>query len=259
MATILDKIIDQKRFEVDALKKQNIRFEKSSTPHRSFAKGITVQGALSIIAEVKKGSPSKGIICQNFDPALIASKYESGGARAISVLTDEKFFWGSTSYLIQVRNTVSLPVLRKDFIIDLLQVEQTASMGADAMLLIAAALDDILLKDLYQAALDFNIEPLIEIHSYKELERVMKLDPKLIGINNRNLKTFKTDLSVTLDLIKNIPPDIVVISESGIENGAQVKPLKEAGVKALLVGESLVKMDNPGKLIRELMCEEVHQ
>lgn len=259
MATILDKIIEQKKIEIEILRKKNIRFDSPGSPHRCFAKNITISGRLSIIAEVKKGSPSKGIICDNFDPVRIASKYQTGGAGAISVLTDEKFFWGSIDYLIRVRNSVSLPILRKDFIIDLLQVEQTASMGADAMLLIAAALDDFQLRDLYQAALSFNIEPLIEIHSFEELERVLRLDPKIIGINNRNLKTFKTDLSITLELIKNIPHEVVTVSESGIENGAQTKGLKDAGVKAILVGESLVKLEDPGKLMNELMCKEAHQ
>lgn len=256
MASILDTIIDQKKIEVEKLRKQKISFEPSKSPHRSFSKGICKTGSLSIIAEVKKGSPSKGIICENFDPAGIAAKYQSGGAAAISVLTDEKFFLGSIDYLIQVRNTVSLPVLRKDFIIDPIQVEQTASIGADAMLLIAAALDDVSLLSLYQTALSFGIEPLIEVHSVEELDRVMKLNPKIIGINNRNLKTFKIDLNVTIELIKNIPPEVITVSESGIENARQAQMLKNAGVKALLVGESLVKLDEPGLLISELICKE---
>lgn len=256
MSTILDTIIEQKQIEVSALRKQKHSFKPSEQLHRSFAEALSTPGALSIIAEVKKGSPSRGIICENFDPVQIASGYQSGGARAISVLTDEKFFFGCTDFLVNVRNAVSLPVLRKDFIIDVLQVEQSASIGTDAMLLIAAALDDFQLKDLYQAALFFKIEPLIEIHSAEELDRVMKLDPGIIGINNRNLKTFKTDLSVTLELVKRIPSDVITVSESGIENGSQARILKTAGVKALLVGESLVKQQDPGKLIMELKCSE---
>jgi indole-3-glycerol phosphate synthase len=254
MPTILDTIIEQKRIEVRMLKKQKHCLEHSCFKHRSFAEALSVPGALSIIAEVKKGSPSKGIICEKFDPIQIAKSYQAGGAGAISVLTDEKFFFGCTDYLIKVRDAVSLPVLRKDFIIDPLQVEQTASMGADAMLLIAAAIDDYQMKDLYQAALSLNIEPLIEIHSAEELDRVMKLEPKIIGINNRNLKTFKTDLSVTLELVRIIPSDVITVSESGINSGLQARTLKDAGVKALLVGESLVKLDDPSRLITELRC-----
>jgi len=254
MPTILDTIIEQKRIEVGMLKKQKHCLEPSCCKHRSFAEALSVPGALSIIAEVKKGSPSKGIICEKFDPVQIAKSYQTGGAGAISVLTDEKFFFGCTEYLIKVRDAVSLPVLRKDFIIDPLQVEQTASMGADAMLLIAAAIDDYQMKDLYQAALSLNIEPLIEIHSAKELDMVMKLEPKIIGINNRNLKTFKTDLSVTLELVRIIPSDVITVSESGINSGLQARTLKDAGVKALLVGESLVKLDDPSRLISELRC-----
>ncbi|HEX3018731.1 MAG TPA: indole-3-glycerol phosphate synthase TrpC [Chitinispirillaceae bacterium] len=256
MSTILDTIIEQKRIETDLLRRQRHLFSSSVSIHRSFAQALDTPGALSIIAEVKKGSPSKGIICENFNPVKIASGYQAGGAKAISVLTDEKFFFGSTDYLVRVRDAVTLPVLRKDFIIDILQVEQTASLGADAMLLIAAALDDSRLKDLYQASLSFNIEPLIEIHSAEELDRVMKLSPRIIGINNRNLKTFKTELSITLEMVKNIPSDIITVSESGIENGAQAKILKDAGVKALLVGESLVKLDNPESMIKEIMCSQ---
>lgn len=256
MPTILDTIIEQKRIEVGMLKKQKHCLEPSCSQHRSFAEALSVPGALSIIAEVKKGSPSKGIICEKFNPVNIAKSYQAGGAGAISVLTDEKFFFGCSDYLIKVRDAVSLPVLRKDFIIDLLQVEQTASMGADAMLLIAAAIDDYQMKDLYQAALSLNIEPLIEIHSTEELDRVMKLEPKIIGINNRNLKTFKTDLSITLELVRIIPSDVITVSESGINSGSQARTLKDAGVKALLVGESLVKLDDPSKLIAELRCSD---
>ncbi len=256
MSTILDTIIEQKRIEVGMLRKQKHSLEPSFCKHRSFADALSVPGALAIIAEVKKGSPSKGIICEDFNPVQIATSYQTGGAGAISILTDEKFFFGCTDYLIKVKNAVSLPVLRKDFIIDLLQVEQTASMGADAMLLIAAAMDDYQMKDLYQAALSLNIEPLIEIHSAEELDRIIKLEPQIIGINNRNLKTFKTDLAVTLELVKNIPSKLITVSESGISNGSQARTLKDAGVKALLVGESLVKLDEPGKLITELRCSE---
>ncbi|NLE01882.1 MAG: indole-3-glycerol phosphate synthase TrpC [Fibrobacter sp.] len=256
MATILDTIIEQKRIEVKELKKQRSSFEHSGRKKRSFLQSIQIKNGLGIIAEVKKASPSKGVISKDFDPLKIAHGYESGGARAISVLTDEKFFQGKLAYLDSVRNAVSLPVLRKDFIIDTVQVEQTAEVGADAMLLIAAVLDDYQLKDLFQSAVELSIEPLIEIHNTQELDRVMKIEPKLIGINNRNLNTFVTDISVTTSLVKIIPPEVCVVSESGIETGEQAQTLKSSGVKALLVGESLVKKGDPSILIKELMCEE---
>lgn len=256
MATFLDKIIERKKQEISDLKKNRIKRSSKGGAHRPFIDALKKASSLAIIAEVKKASPSKGIICQNFDPVKIARSYETAGAHAISVLTDEQFFQGSIDYLQSVRDTVSLPVLRKDFIIHLLQVEETAQIGADAMLLIVAALDDSQMRDLYQAALELNIDPLIEVHSAEELDRAMKLNPPLIGINNRNLSTFVTDINLTVDLIRHIPSSVTVVSESGIENGDQARMLKAAGAKALLVGESLVKLDNPETLIRELRCEE---
>jgi indole-3-glycerol phosphate synthase len=256
MSTILDKIIERKKLEISELRKNKVTNNSKGGSHRSFIDALKKASSLGIIAEVKKASPSKGIICHNFDPVKIAYSYEAGGAHAISVLTDEHFFQGSIDYLKSVRNTVSLPVLRKDFIIDLLQVQQTAQIGADAMLLIAAALDNSQMHDLYQAAIELHLDPLIEIHSAEELENVMKLDPPLIGINNRNLSTFVTDINLTVNLIRLIPSSVTVVSESGIESGDQARMLKTAGVKALLVGESLMKLDNPQTLIRELRCEE---
>jgi indole-3-glycerol phosphate synthase len=256
MSTILDKILEQKKLEIKLLRERDSEFIRSNSPRRPFSKSLKIQNGLGIISEVKKASPSKGIICTDFNPVNIARKYETGGAHAISVLTDENFFQGSIEYLIQVRAAVNIPLLRKDFIIDVLQVEQTAQIGADAMLLIAAALDDAQLLDLYQAADSLSIEPLIEVHNADELERVMKLDPKLIGINNRNLSSFVTSLDVTLSLIKLIPNDVCVVSESGIENGLQAMKLRDVGVKALLVGESLMRQADPGPLIQELMCRK---
>jgi indole-3-glycerol phosphate synthase len=155
-----------------------------------------------------------------------------------------------------VRAQTSLPVLRKDFIIDSLQVKQTAAMQADAMLLIAAILEDVQLRDLYQMTMDYDIQPLIEIHTPWELDRVMKLEPSLIGINNRDLNTFETSLDTTFTIIKYIPREVTVVSESSIENGDQAKRLRDAGVRALLVGESLMRLDNPEQLIAELSCKE---
>ena len=256
MQTILDKIIDRKKIEVSELKRNTSKKICKGGPKRPFINALKAAPSLAIISEVKKASPSKGIICQNFDPVKIARSYENGGAHAISVLTDVQFFQGNIEYLQEVREAVSLPVLRKDFIVDILQVEETAQIGADAMLLIAAALDNSQMRDLYQAAIELKIDPLIEIHSTGELDRTMLLDPPLIGINNRNLSTFVTDINLTLELIRAIPSSVTVVSESGIENGDQARILKSSGVKALLVGESLMRLENPESLISELRCDE---
>jgi indole-3-glycerol phosphate synthase len=254
MHSILEKIIVDKKEEVRQLRKTGVAPVRSGTPpcRRDFISPLATDERLGIIAEVKKASPSKGVIRSDFDPETIARSYEYAGADCISVLTDEKYFQGSLQYLIRVRETVGLPVLRKDFIIDILQVEETAACGADAMLLIAAALDDVQLRDLYQAAGELGVQTLIEIHNHRELERVMQCEPVLIGINNRDLETFKTDITVTLELIKAIPRKIPVVSESGIHSPEQAQELRRAGVSALLVGESLMRRDDPASLLQSL-------
>jgi indole-3-glycerol phosphate synthase len=250
---ILDTIIQHKREEVKSLYARRSEFTGGrSKPARKFADALKRNLCMSLIAEVKKASPSKGLICANFDPEAIAKKYESGGADAVSVLTDEKFFMGSAEYLTCVRNAIQLPVLRKDFIIDPVQVEQTACLNADAMLLIAAALSDMQLKELYDTAIQKGIEPLVEIHNSTELDRVMKLSPIIIGINNRNLATFEVSLETTISLVSRIPMGVTVVSESGIFTGKDTAMLKEAGVHAVLVGESLMRAGDVGGLIREL-------
>ncbi len=256
MNEILKTIIGQKKLEVTLLKKRRGDFNGRQSPKRDFTGCFKNREQLAIIAEVKKASPSKGVIREDFDPVGIAQSYHKGGASAVSVLTDEKFFQGHEDFLVAVRERVSLPVLRKDFIIDILQVEHTASIGSDAILLIAAALDDAQIKDLYQSALELELDPLIEIHSLNELDRVMKLNPALIGINNRDLNTFKTDIAVTTELVKRIPSEIAVISESGIHSKEQTLELFAAGIAGILVGESLMRSDDPGCLISELLCSK---
>ena len=250
MRSFLESIIEEKKRELTALKGRS--FGTRPAPKRPFAASLDKKPRLAIIAEIKKASPSKGLICNDFDPAVIANRYEKGGASAISVLTDKKFFQGHIDYLIQTRETVSLPVLRKDFIIDPLQVEETAHIGADAMLLIAEILSPTQLRDLYQAAIELDLEVIIELHSAAQLDKVMNVDPALIGINNRDLVTFKTDLNVSLELIKHIPKNVIVVSESGIKNKADAEKLHNAGVKALLVGESLMCSPNVEELLNEL-------
>ena len=259
MNQVLQTIIEQKRREVRLLKDIKSTFTKRSDQKRPFTASLDKRPQLALIAEVKKASPSKGVIRADFDPVKIAVEYEAGGGAAVSVLTDEKFFQGHVDYLEAVRKNISLPVLRKDFIIDILQVQHTATMNADAMLLIAAALDDSQLKDLFQAACELEIEPLIEIHNARELDRTMKLEPEIIGINNRNLDTFVTDIAVTIELIKYIPKTVTVVSESGISNSAEALKLAACGVSALLVGESLMRSGDVKGLMRELRLACVNQ
>lgn len=253
MPIFLEKIIAQKKAEVAGLRGR--RFNRRASPHRSFCEALDKRPQLAIIAEIKKASPSKGLIRPDFDPVAIAETYEKGGASAISVLTDERFFQGHAEYLIAAREKVTLPVLRKDFIIDPLQVEETAHIGADAMLLIAEALEPGQLMDLFQIAQELDIEALIELHGIRELDKVMRLDPPMVGINNRDLSTFVTDLRTTVDLIRHIPKQVRIVSESGIRDAADARLLRDAGVSALLVGESLMRTSDVEGLIRELRLE----
>lgn len=255
MSSILDKIIEHKTGEISRLKDRRSSFTGRTDARRPFLEALNTKPRLAVIAEVKKASPSKGVIRADFDPVTIAGQYNSAGASAISVLTDERFFQGSEHYLTDVRANVNLPVLRKDFIIDTLQVLHTAALNADAMLLIAAALSDAQMQELYCAALEMDITPLIEIHNGAELDRVMRIEPKLIGINNRNLQTFETNIKNTLELIPSIPPEVTVVSESGIFSSEDTRPLINAGVGAILVGESLMRSDDVSGLIKELRCE----
>jgi indole-3-glycerol phosphate synthase len=254
MPSILDTILVAKKEEVKRLYKERGRFSSRSSEHRPFAKSLRRLGGPAIIAEIKKASPSRGVIRSDFDPPAIAKQYADGGASALSVLTDEKFFMGSSAHLEAARNAVTLPVLRKDFIIAPIQVAQTASMNADAMLLIASALSQSQMDELYCAGREAGLDILIEIHSTKELDRVLKLSPlpSCIGVNNRDLATFKTDIKTTLSIAPHVPKEVALVSESGIGNGDQAKELFKAGISALLVGESLMRAEDPGKLIKEL-------
>jgi indole-3-glycerol phosphate synthase len=210
------------------------------------------QGLPAVIAEVKKASPSKGVIRENFDPATIAASYAAGGASALSVLTDRDFFQGDGSYLMQARNACALPVLRKDFIIDAYQVYEARALGADCILLIMAALGDAALFDLAGLAAHLDMDVLIEVHNSDELERALKLEPPLIGINNRNLRTFETRLETTLDLLSEIPEGTLVVTESGIHTTADVDRMRTNGVDAFLVGEAFMRAEDPGQKLREL-------
>ena len=212
-------------------------------------------GRPAVIAEAKRASPSKGVMREEFDPAAIARDYERGGASCLSVLTDEDFFQGSTEYLMAARAACSLPVIRKDFIIDDYQVVEARAMGADCILLIAAALDDANMAHLNTLAHELGMDVLIEVHDRTELERMLKLPNKLVGINNRNLRTFEVSLDHTLELLDAIPADRMVVTESGIHTPDDVKLMRDHQVNAFLVGESFMRAASPGDKLAELFFQ----
>ena len=207
-----------------------------------------------MIAEVKKASPSKGVLREDFRPADIAASYERHGAAALSVLTDVSFFQGSSAALQQARDACALPVLRKDFIVDAWQVYESRAMGADAILLIVAALDDAQLRDFEALATGLGMAVLVEVHDGGELERALRLKTPWVGINNRNLRTFEVSLDTTLGLLERIPADRSVVTESGIATPADVSRLRSAGVHAFLVGEAFMRADDPGAALARLVA-----
>ena len=209
-------------------------------------------GLSAVIAEVKKASPSKGVIRENFIPAEIAASYEQGGAACLSVLTDSQFFQGSTQYLKEARAACSLPVIRKDFIIDPYQIYEARAMGADCILLIVSALSQEQLYSLYDVALSLEMDVLIEVHDADELRTALPLGAKLVGINNRNLRTFETSLNTTVDLLEIIPDDRIVVTESGIHTAQDVAFMREHKVDSFLVGEAFMRADEPGTQLRSL-------
>lgn len=254
---ILDTIVERKKEEVAALKKNGISLpaefadSQIDTP-RGFEKALLDYNGVSIIAEVKKASPSKGVISHDFDPVRIARNYEQLGAQAISVLTDVDFFQGHLQYMMQVRETVKLPVIRKDFIIDPLQIEEASKHGADAILLIAAILDEYQLRDFREQAASYGMDSLVEIHDEEECEKTLRSEATLIGVNNRNLNDFTVDLGTTLRLKKLIPSEIPVVSESGLTCREDLDQLAQANIAAALIGESLMRSGSSGTLLQEL-------
>jgi len=247
---ILDKILETKKDEIAAAKsrqplaKMRDRIGDLEDQPRGFARSLRYMrdsGGTALIAEVKKGSPSRGVIREDFDPVDIAETYERGGATCLSVLTDEQYFYGHLRYLNLIREQVSLPLLRKDFIIDPYQIYEARVAGADAILLIAAALDDDKLRELAAIADELRLDTLLEVHDAEELERALSLPVDLIGINNRDLKTFSTDLGVTERLAKKIPAQQLAVAESGIHSRADIERLQQAGAGAFLIGESLMR------------------
>jgi len=251
---ILDTIVARKREEVALLKQSGLKSpERDIAPPRGFYKVLVDFPDVAIIAEAKKASPSKGIIQPDFDPVRIARKYQAGGAQAMSVLTDVDFFQGSIDYIPLVREAVDLPVLRKEFIIDPLQIREAALYGADAILLIAAILDVPQMRDFRQMAEELGMDVLVEVHDEPELEFALAAGSRLIGINNRNLNDFTVDLNTTFRLQRLIPAGIPVVSESGISTKDDMARLREAGVTAALIGESLMRSADQGQLLQEFM------
>jgi indole-3-glycerol phosphate synthase len=260
MSDILEKILAVKREEVAAAKRSKplamvrAEAERAGKP-RDFTGALRAKigaGLPAVIAEVKKASPSKGVLRHEFDPGAIARSYARHGAACLSVLTDIQFFMGGPEHLVQARAAGGLPVLRKDFLVEPYQVYEARAMGADCILLIVAALDDAAMRDLEQAASEFGMAALVEVHDGKELDRALRLKTPLLGINNRNLRTFETRLETTLSLLERIPSDRLVITESGIVVPADVKRMREAGVDAFLVGEAFMRAADPGAELTKL-------
>lgn len=251
---ILDVIVARKKEEVARIRTEGISGpDVFIAPPRGFFKALTDYEGLAVIAEAKKASPSKGVICPDFEPGRIASAYKKGGAQAMSVLTDEHFFQGSLDYIPLVRQTVDLPVLRKDFIIHEIQIEQASRYGADAILLIAAILDRRQIREYELMATELGMDVLVEVHDEKELEKALAAGSRLIGINNRNLNDFSVDLNTTFRLKREIPKDIPVVSESGIRDSRDMKRLRAESVTAVLIGETLMRNADPATALRKLM------
>ena len=258
--TILKTILARKREEVALRSKRQSVAElmehiQSVSEPRGFHDAIKKQislGEAAVIAEIKKASPSKGVICENFDPEFIAESYERGGACCLSVLTDEDFFQGSDYYLKIARQACDIPILRKDFIIDEYQIFEARSIGADCILLIVSALNKEKLGELNACALSLGLDVLIEVHNESELEIALELDNPVIGINNRNLHTFEVSLENTYKLLDLVPNSVIVITESGIYSRADVKVMRKKKVNAFLIGEAFMRTDDPGQGLQNL-------
>lgn len=257
MSTILDKIVATKREEIERAKSTTPERELRSRLHdapavRDFFSPLAAGGPIRLIAEVKKASPSAGVIRADFDPVAIAKIYEAHGASCISVLTDEAYFQGRLEYLTQIREAVGLPVLRKDFILDTYQLVEARAAGADAVLLIAECLDDCNLRKLFNEACELRLTPLVELYEPANLQRVFDAGATLIGVNNRNLHTFEVDLEHTICMRQRIPDECVLVGESGIKTRDDVLRLESAGVDAMLVGESLTREPDIGAAVDRL-------
>jgi len=258
--TILKKIVDRKWEEIKERKQsisleamRDLAFANKDAP-RGFADALARSlkaGRSAVIAEIKKASPSKGVLREDFHPAEIAASYEEGGASCLSILTDRDFFQGHEDYLKEGRAACDLPVIRKDFIVDPYQVFEARAIGADCILLIAACLDDDTMRELNLLAHELDMDVLIEVHDEEELHRALKLPNRLIGINNRNLHTFEVSLQTTFDLLDQIPEDRIVVTESGILKQEDVEAMRRHNVNSFLVGEAFMRTENPGETLAE--------
>lgn len=245
----LNEILRVKRAEIEQLRPRRDELRKAAlmrNEFRSFRAAIEKPDDLALIAEVKKASPSAGVIAEQFEPVQIAQNFARAGAEAISVLTDEPFFQGRLEYLAQIREAVAVPLLRKDFILDELQILEAVAAGADAILLIVAALSDEQLARLLERAATYQLDALVEVHTLAELDRALATNAAIIGINNRNLATFEVDLGVTEELSEQVPSGIVLVSESGIKTADDVARVKACGVNAVLIGEALMRAPSGG-------------
>lgn len=266
MSDILQKIVAVKHEEIAlALKTRSLAEVRAAAEARNrdlrdvrdFVGALRAKvaaGQAAVIAEVKKASPSKGVLREHFVPAEIAASYARHGAACLSVLTDERFFQGSTAFLQQAREACSLPVLRKDFMVDAYQVYDARAMGADCILLIAACLDDAQMRDLEALAHELGMAVLVEVHDGDELDRALKLKTPLVGINNRNLRSFEVSIQTTLDLQKNVPADRLLVTESGIGSREDVKAMRDAGIHGFLVGEAFMRAKEPGEALAKLFA-----
>ena len=258
MSTILDKIVATKRGEIEQLKaalpERELRAALADAPEvRDFFAPLAAEGPIKLIAEVKKASPSKGVIRADFHPVDIARIYERHGASCISVLTDEPYFQGRLEYLRAIRAEVNVPLLRKDFLLDTYQLLEARVAGADAVLLIAECLDDCNLRKLHNEAIELGLTPLVEFYEEQNLERVLEAGAVLIGVNNRDLRTFEVDLNHTIRIRSQIPDTCVLVGESGIAGRADAQRLEQAGVDAMLVGEHLMRQADVGAAVDELL------
>jgi indole-3-glycerol phosphate synthase len=257
---VLDRIVDAKIKRLDQAKRimpleglaANVVALTALPSRRSFAAALRRADRINVIAEIKHRSPSKGTICEDFDPVRIAESYAGGGAAALSVLCEEDFFGGSLEHLEAIRSRVELPLLRKDFIFDEYQVFESALAGADALLLIVAMLDDELLARLIESTTRLDLDPLVEVHSEDEMERAARAGATIIGVNNRDLTTFQVDLKTSLRLGPLAPEGALLVSESGISTRSDLELLKSAGFQAFLVGEHLMRAENPGEALKGL-------
>lgn len=264
--SILDDILRDKAHEVNERRaqaslntiKEQLKANQNTATFkpRGFTNALrarSAEGLSAVIAEVKKASPSKGLIRENFNPEAIAKSYEAGGASCLSVLTDQKYFQGQDDYLITARAACALPVLRKEFIVDDYQVWETRALGADALLLIVAALSTVQLQDLYGRAHELELDVLVEVHDEQEMDQALALDCDLLGVNNRNLKTFETSLKTTERLAARAPKSALLVSESGIHSRTDIEYLRGLGVNCYLIGEAFMRAEDPGEGLRGLI------